>query len=66
MLKMNVNPFEFDSRMIEWNLKHNILSKEKLKAYLDALPDSSGNMEPLRIDEDAAGFNGSGGSHSQQ
>ena len=61
MPKFNINPFEFDSRMVEWNLKHNVLTKEKLKAYLDSLPDCSANVGHIRIDEDAASSNGSGG-----
>jgi hypothetical protein len=52
MPKLEVNPFEFDSRMTEWNLKTNKLSKEALQAFLKNLPDDASNCEPVSLDED--------------
>ena len=46
-------PPEFDSRMVEWNLKHEIITKDGLDKYLKSLPDDSANSEELHIqDED--------------
>ena len=42
---------EFDSRMVEWNLKHNVITREQLKSYLNSLPDEAANSEPLKIDD---------------
>ncbi len=75
MAKLNVNPFEFDSRMMEWNLKHNTITKEQLNTYLASLPDDAANAEALEIKEEAPPrytsphlmmeSNGSNGSHDE-
>ena len=52
MSKSHLNPVEFDSRMIEWNLRHNIVTKEKLKGHLDSLPDDSANSELIHIEDE--------------
>ena len=52
MSKSHLNPFEFDARMIEWNLRHNVISKDKLKSYLESLPDEAANSELIHIEED--------------
>lgn len=54
MAKLEVNPFKFDSRLMEWNLKHNLVSKTELKGYLDSLPDETENAETLTLDDDDA------------
>ena len=51
MAKVNMVPAEFDSRMVEWNLKHNVITREQLKSFLNSLVDESTNYEPLKIDE---------------
>jgi hypothetical protein len=50
-----VNPHEFDSRMIEWNLKHNRVTKDQLKAHLSSLPDDAANCETIELDETSPG-----------
>jgi hypothetical protein len=52
MAKSAMQPFEFDSRMVEWNLKHSLITKDQLKAYLGTLPDESENTQILEIEED--------------
>ena len=51
MAKVNMVPAEFDSRMVEWNLKHNVITRDQLKSFLNSLVDESANCEPLKIDE---------------
>jgi len=58
--KLEVNPFEFDSRMVEWNLKNNRITQEQLKNYLSTLPDDVSNSESLTIDDEDGGYNGHG------
>ncbi len=42
---------KFDTRMLEFNLRTGILSKEELVKYLEELPDCSENGEPLELQE---------------
>ena len=61
MSKSPLTPFEFDSRMVEWNLKHNLITKDQLKKYLDSLSDVGTNCEALEIEDtdlDASGAEG--------
>ena len=51
MPKLEVNPYEFDSRMTEWNLKINKITKDQLNTFLKTLPDDAANMENMNIDE---------------
>jgi hypothetical protein len=53
-----VMPHEFDSRMVEWNLKHNRITKDQLKTHLASLPDDSANSETLELDESGSAGNG--------
>ena len=55
MPKLEVNPYEFDSRMIEWHLKVNKITKAQLESYLKALPDDSANSENVAFDEESPG-----------
>jgi hypothetical protein len=41
----------FDSRLIEWNLKHKILQDKELKDHSTQIPDSSGNVETFAVDD---------------
>ena len=52
MSKSHLNPVEFDSRMIEWNLRHNIVTKERLSAHLESLPDDAANSELIKIEDE--------------
>jgi len=54
MPKLEVNPYEFDSRMTEWHLKVNKITKAQLEAYIKALPDDAANSETVSFDEDTA------------
>ena len=58
MSKSIMHPFEFDSRMVEWNLKHSLITKEQLRTYLGSLPDEAHNAQVLEIEEDASVENG--------
>ena len=42
---------KFDSRMTEFNLNNNVISKEELKAHLEKLPDNSANAEQIDLEE---------------
>ena len=42
---------KFDSRMTEFNLNNNVISKEELKAHLEKLPDSGANSEQIDLEE---------------
>ena len=52
MPKLEVNPYEFDSRLTEWNLKNNKITKSQLESYLKSLPDDSANTEKVNFDQD--------------
>lgn len=52
MPKLEVNPYEFDSRMVEWHLKVNKITKAQLDAHLKSLPDDENNSETVSFDED--------------
>lgn len=46
-----MTPYEYDTRMIEWNLKHNVINREGIKAHLNSLPDEAANSQVLSISE---------------
>ena len=46
-----VAPLEFDTRMVEWNLKHNVITKDQLDKYLKTLDDDAESSESLQIDD---------------
>jgi hypothetical protein len=50
--KLEVDPLAYDNRMIEWNLKHEKLSREQLKSHLAGLPDDAANSETMKLDEE--------------
>jgi hypothetical protein len=52
MLKLNVKIFEFDSRVVEWNIQQGKVTKEQLAQYLKNLPDDGGNSEAMNINDD--------------
>ena len=52
MARLEVKPFEFDARMVEWNLKHGLITQDQLKTYLNSLPDEDANAEKMDIQED--------------
>ena len=54
--KLEVYPTDFDSRMVEWNLKHGKITRDQLKTYLSSLSDDAANSENMTIDEDGDGF----------
>lgn len=49
-----MTPFEFDTRMVEWNLKHGVVNKDAVEKYRKSLPDESANTEPLHIDDEGS------------
>jgi len=53
-----MTPFEFDSRMVEWNLQHKLITKEDLQKYLSSLPDESANAEAVSFEDESAESNG--------
>jgi hypothetical protein len=54
MSKSHLNPFEFDSRVVDWNIKNKLVTQEKIKTFRSALPDDGHNCEPLHIEVDEA------------
>jgi len=56
--RVNVYPFEFDTRMIEWNLKTNLVSKDQFKKHLDSLPDDGANAVALTLEDDGTSSEG--------
>ncbi len=52
MPKLDVNPKDFDTRMIEWNLKLNKITKEQLASHLKGLPDDAANTENVVLDDE--------------
>jgi hypothetical protein len=50
--KSHLNPYEYDSRMVDWNLKNKFITKEKLKNFIDSLPDDKDNTELIEIEVD--------------
>ena len=56
--KSHLNPYEYDSRMINWNLKNKFLTPDKLKSFLANLPDDAANCEPLEIEVDEVSVEG--------
>ncbi|MDZ4678246.1 MAG: hypothetical protein SGI74_12145 [Oligoflexia bacterium] len=51
-MSKTMTPPEFDSRMVEWNLKHNVITKDQLKTFLSSLTDESENSQLLQIDDE--------------
>ncbi len=49
MQKFSVIPFEFDTRMVEWNIKHNVINKDQLEKYLKSLPAEDANVSTIQI-----------------
>ncbi len=45
---------KFDSRMLEFNLRTGIVTKEEVKKHLEQLPDCGSNCEKLDLEEDHA------------
>jgi hypothetical protein len=54
MPKLEVNPYEFDLRMVEGFLKTNKITKEQLSTYLKSLPDDASNSMALTLEEDSS------------
>ena len=44
---------KFDSRMIEFNLRTGVITKEELQKYLSQLPDSSNNSEKVNLEDNS-------------
>jgi hypothetical protein len=57
MQRLEVNPYEFDNRMIEWNLKVGKITTEQLKAHLKNLPDEESNSQNIKLDDDPVSEN---------
>lgn len=53
MAKSPMTPFEFDRRMVEWNLKHKVISKDDLNGFVGNLPDEAANAEEIVIEDEA-------------
>ncbi|MCB0355614.1 MAG: hypothetical protein KDD40_01320 [Bdellovibrionales bacterium] len=51
---------KFDSRMIDWNIKNGLLTKEELQTYLNSLKDCSGNTVNIDLEEDSDYSNDNG------
>ncbi|MCC6278587.1 MAG: hypothetical protein IT289_11795 [Oligoflexia bacterium] len=49
--KSSITPYEFDTRMIEWNLNHNVISRDQLKAHLASLSDDASHSESFDLNE---------------
>ena len=47
-----MDPIAFDSRMVEWNLKHDKVTREQLKSYLATLPDDAANSETMTLEDE--------------
>ncbi|MGE3756908.1 MAG: hypothetical protein AB7H97_04090 [Pseudobdellovibrionaceae bacterium] len=45
-----INVLKLDSRMIEWNLKNNKLTKAELDAHLNSLPDLKDRSESVNLE----------------
>lgn len=42
---------KFDSRLLEWNVKHKVLVEKDIKDHASGIPDSSENVETFSIDD---------------
>lgn len=42
---------KLDSRMLEYNFKNGLITKEEYEAYLKQLPDLSNNLEFLSLED---------------
>jgi hypothetical protein len=58
MAKDKMDPFEFDSRMVEWYIKHNVITKDQLQAHLKTLTDSQANAIQIELDDEPTTSNG--------
>ncbi len=54
MQKLKAVNLDYDTRMTEWNLKHEVISQADLNVYLKGLSDDASNSTPLTIDEEVA------------
>jgi hypothetical protein len=52
-MKLNdhLQNLSFDTRLVEWNLKHKIIKQESFDKHLDALPDSDGKFTYTKIED---------------
>jgi len=55
--KRDLNPQQFDSRMLETYLREGKITNEQFKAFLAALPDESSNSEKINIDDETLAGN---------
>jgi hypothetical protein len=49
-MKNKAVDLDFDIRMVEWNLKHEVIDKDQLKQYLKSLPDEESNATQLSLE----------------
>ncbi|MCB0385897.1 MAG: hypothetical protein KDD43_10935 [Bdellovibrionales bacterium] len=54
-LRKGLEQLKFDSRMTEWNESQGLLTKEEYQKHLDSLPDLSGRVVPLTLEDEANG-----------
>lgn len=52
-MKLNdmVQIMKFDARLVERNMKNQVISEQDLRSYLDSLPDLSDKKEQLNLDD---------------
>ena len=50
MPKLDVDPYEFDRRTLDWCLKNKKITPEQVKEFMKALPDDAAHCESLEIE----------------
>lgn len=43
---------KYDTRLVEWHIKNNQLSKEELEKHLQQLPDCGGNIDLISFSKE--------------
>ncbi|MDE0118913.1 MAG: hypothetical protein OXM55_02755 [Bdellovibrionales bacterium] len=46
-LKSIIRDLQFDKRIMEWNIRYNLITHQEYQKYLNALPDVSDDKEPI-------------------
>lgn len=48
----DVGRMKFDVRLLEWNLRNGLVTKDDVDGFLKSLPDDSGKSAPLELLDD--------------
>ncbi len=52
-MKLNdfIDNLKFDSRVVDWNVKNNVVNEKDVKTHLEKLPDLTDQMVKFHVDD---------------